>query len=63
MVILNKEILVCKSTMVKSIKNIMNQVMEKYFDDEILCQTKEKKQKMMEGIIKEKMTKTQSDFF
>ena len=47
MVIMNTEILVCKKAMVHSIKDIINEVIEKYFEDEVLCKTKEKKQKMI----------------
>ena len=57
MVILNTENLICKNTMIKSIENIMNEVIEKYFDDEIICKTKEKKQKLIESIMKEKIKK------
>ena len=63
MVILNTEILICKNTMIKSIENIMNEVIEKYFDDEIICKTKEKKQKLMESIMKEKIKKTETKNF
>jgi hypothetical protein len=38
MVIFNKEILICKNSMINSIKNIMSQVMEEYFDREIVVQ-------------------------
>lgn len=36
MVILNMEVLVCKLSMEKSIKNIMQEVMNEYFNDEVL---------------------------
>ncbi|KAI7855790.1 hypothetical protein BDC45DRAFT_77086 [Circinella umbellata] len=49
--------------MVRSIRDIMNEVMEKYFEDEVLCKTKEKKQKMMGTIIKEKIEKTNTTHF
>ena len=49
--------------MVYSIRDIMNKVMEKYFEDEVLCKTKEKKQKMMKTIIKEKIEKTNTIHF
>ena len=63
MVILNTEILICKTSMIKSIENIMNEVIENYFDDEIICKTKEKKQKLMESIMKEKIKKTKTKYF
>ena len=49
--------------MIKSIENIMNEVIEKYFDDESLCKTKENKQKMMESIIREKIKKIKTKNF
>ena len=57
MAIMNTEILVCKKAIVHSIKDIMNEAMEKYFEDEVLCKTKEKRQKM----IKEKKEKTNTN--
>ena len=63
MVILNKEILVCKKSMIKSIKSIMSQVMKKYFDDEILCNNIKNKKKLMEKIIKEKSEETKTNYF
>ena len=63
MTILNKEILICKTTMINSIENIMNQVMERYFEDEVLCKTIEQKQKMMKSLIKEKKNETKTNYF
>lgn len=55
MVILNTEILVCKNKLTNSIKDIMQKVMEKYFDDEVLNKKIENKKKLMQNIIKEKI--------
>ena len=63
MVIFNKEILVCKITMINSIKNIMEQVTEKYFEDEILCKNNENKKKLMKNIIKEKSKEIKTNLF
>lgn len=60
MVILNNEILMCKNTLTKSIKNIMQSVMEKYFDEECYY---ENKKKIMQNIIKEKIDKVKDNHF
>jgi hypothetical protein len=49
--------------MQKSIKNIMQEVMEKYFEDEMLVEKIDGKKEIMKGIIKEKMNDVQSDHF
>jgi hypothetical protein len=63
MVILSKEILVCKLSIQKSIRNIMLEVMPEYFDKEILVEKTENKKKVMESIIRNKVNDTKSDNF
>jgi hypothetical protein len=63
MVILNKEILVCKLSIQKSIRNIILEVMPEYFDKEILVEKTENKKKVMESIIRNKVNDTKSDNF
>jgi hypothetical protein len=63
MVIFNKDILICKNSMEKSIKNIMQEVMHEYFDKEMLVEKIENRKKMMSIIIKEKVNSTKSKHF
>lgn len=63
MVILNADILICKASMINSIKNIMQQVMEEYFDREMLVEKIENKKKIMSDIMKEKVNETKSEYF
>jgi hypothetical protein len=63
MVLLNTDILVCKSYIQKSIKNIMLEVMEKYFEDEMLVEKINGKKEIMKNIIKEKMNETKTNHF
>jgi hypothetical protein len=46
MVLLNTDVLVCKLSMINSIKNIMQHVMENYFDKEMLMEKIEDKKKL-----------------
>lgn len=63
MVILNTEILICKNTLTKSIKEIMNQVIEEYFEDEKYFDNIEKKKNIMKKIVREKVEHTKSNHF
>jgi hypothetical protein len=57
------EVLVCKLSMEKSIKNIMQEVMNEYFNDEVLCQDINMKKKILENKIDEKMNFVKSNNF
>jgi hypothetical protein len=63
MVIFNSEVLICKNSLEKSIKIIMNEVMQQYFDNEILLKTTEEKKDIMNKIIKEKENKIKENHF
>jgi hypothetical protein len=55
MAILNIDFTINRTYTIKSIKNIMEQVMENYFDDEKLVIKIENKKKLFNNIIKEKI--------
>lgn len=63
MVILNTEILMCKNSLTKSIKKIMEEVMDEYFQDEIYFENLYTKKKIMENIIKQKVNNVKSNNF
>jgi hypothetical protein len=54
---------VCKSSLEKSIKNIIHEVMENYFDNEMLVVKIEKKKTLMNDIINEKLKEIKSNNF
>lgn len=61
-VIINSEILVNKHKIVNSIKDIMEQVLRKYFNEEMLVDTAEKN-KTMQKINNEKCAKLKTNTF
>jgi hypothetical protein len=63
MVILNTEFTINRVYTINSIKNIMEQVMENYFEDEILVNKIENKKKLFKNIVKEKIDFIKSSHF
>lgn len=63
MVILNTDISINRLYTIDSIKKIMNQVMEKYFEDEIISNKIEGKKMIFNNIIKDKMDYIKSNHF
>jgi hypothetical protein len=63
MVLPNIDILVNKNSMIHLIKNIMNQVMLAYYDNEMLVEKIEEKKKVMENIVNEKINFVKTNHF
>lgn len=63
MVVLNSEILVNKNKMIGSIRDIMEQVLHKYFDEEMLVDNVEKKRKILQEVINEKLCRIKDKHF
>lgn len=63
MVILNVDFNINRLYFINSIENIMKQIMEKYFEDEIIAKKIDEKKKIFNNIIKDKMEYITSDYF
>jgi hypothetical protein len=57
------DISINKNTMITSIKNLMEKVMEEYFYNEMLVKEIGNKKELMSNIIKEKINKTKTNYF
>lgn len=63
MVILNIDFTINRLYTINSIKNLMEQIMEKYFEDEIIAKHIKGKKEIFNNIIKEKMEIVKSNHF